>query len=81
MWCGIADGIKYLIVYSGSRDGVSRWLSVYCEPAVSKAKGDGALAVTEMVGEGSKWLNCRLVIEPTRDLGTVSSSYLRQRRD
>lgn len=77
MWCGVADGIKYLVVHSGSRDGVSRWLSMYCKPVVSEAKGVGALAVSEIVGEGSKWLNCRLVIEPTRELGTVSSSYLR----
>lgn len=72
-----SDGIKYLIVHSGSRDGVSQRLSMYCKPAVSEAKGDGALAVTGIVGERSKWLNCSFVIEPTRDLGTVSSSYLR----
>lgn len=36
----------------------------------------GALAVDKIVSEGSEWLNHRLVMEPTGDLGIVASSYL-----
>lgn len=75
--CGTVDGVKHLVLRSGSGNGVSQCLSMYCKSVMSGAKGDRTLAVTEIGGEGSEWLNCRLAIEPTGDLGTVSSSYLR----
>lgn len=40
LWCGTADGMKRLVLHSGSRDGTSQCLSMYCKSAVSEAKGD-----------------------------------------
>lgn len=40
LWCGTADGIKQLVLHSGSGNGVSQCLSMYCKSVVSETKSD-----------------------------------------